>query len=321
MTELRLLWEPGDAQHALVQRFGFHSPAAAESWLRTALQAHWNIRLEHCEQIVISASNALAWIQTPTDRLIAKWSAAPESFERLSELAVLTSWLDRQNVPVSAPIAGRDGRGQQEFDGISMGLQHEIAGGLLDVADHRAVYAAGAELARLHDALARYPDVARMAPPRPRPPLPTRITSWLRSDADRLPAATREALCRLLTGAPSDPLPAPQLVHRDFRAANVLCAGAEVLAIIDFEQAGHDHRILDLAHAAVMLGTRFRDWGPVSAEVKKQFLAGYQSVQSLTATEAAWWPILVYWESLVMAPEGEDPAGWEAAGRLWPAGA
>ena len=59
-----------------------------------------------------------------------------------------------------------------------------------------------------------------------------------------------------------------------------------------------------------MLGTRFRDWGPVSAEVRATFLDGYQSSRQLTPAEASWWDALVLWSSLVLVLAGEDPTGW-----------
>ncbi len=109
-------------------------------------------------------------------------------------------------------------------------------------------------------------------------PLTARVTGWLDAGTGHLPATARDALRGLLAGAPPDLLPT-QLVHHDFRSANVLCAGAEVAAVIDCEETRHDHRVVELARSAVLLGTRFRNWGPVSADVRAEFLAGYQSVR------------------------------------------
>lgn len=135
-----------------------------------------------------------------------------------------------------------------------------------------------------------------------------RITGWL-AGAEHVPATVRDTLSRLVADAPSDRLPT-QLGHHDFRSANILCAGAEVVAVIDFEETRLDHRVVELARSAVMLGTRFRNWGPVSAEVRAGFLAGYQSVRRLTPAEAGWWDILVLWQALAIAPRGDDPTGW-----------
>jgi homoserine kinase type II len=115
--------------------------------------------------------------------------------------------------------------------------------------------------------------------------------------------------CRLVADAPRGPLPT-QLVHGDFQSANVLCAGSDVAAVIDFEEARPDSRVVELARSAVMLGTRFRDWGPVSAEVRAGFLDGYQSELQLTPAEVHWWDVLVHWYSLLLVPAGDDPTGW-----------
>jgi homoserine kinase type II len=119
-------------------------------------------------------------------------------------------------------------------------------------------------------------------------------------------------LRQLVAGAPAD-LPPTQLVHGDFRSSNILCSGAEIAAVIDFEEARLDHCIDELARSAVMIGTRFRNWGPVSAEVRATFLSGYESVRRLTPVETQWWDTLVLWYSLRLVPPGDDPTGWGSA--------
>jgi homoserine kinase type II len=143
-------------------------------------------------------------------------------------------------------------------------------------------------------------------------PLAEKINGWLDSCPDHVPAAAQDALRRLVADADPDPLPT-QLVHGDYRSANILVAGPGIAAVIDFEEARFDNRIDELARSAVMLGTRFRDWGPVSPEVRTAFLDGYQSERRMTAAEATWWDALVLWYSLVLTPAGEDPTGWGQA--------
>jgi homoserine kinase type II len=62
-----------------------------------------------------------------------------------------------------------------------------------------------------------------------------------------------------------------------------------------------------------MLGTRFRDWGPVSVEVRATFLSGYQSERRLTRAEERWWDVLVLWYALLLVPRGDDPTGWRSS--------
>ncbi|GAA1793085.1 phosphotransferase [Luedemannella flava] len=307
---LEMLWEPHDPRHALDGRFGFSDEESAGRWVAAMLDKHWGVRIDFCERIVMSGGNALAWVGTPAGRLLAKWSVVPERFPRLAQTARLASWLHGRGVPVSAPVPARDGRLQVEADGVSMGLQREIVGELLDTADLNQVRTAGAVLARLQDALAAYPDADQLPALAGSPePLTARVTAWVDSDADHLPVAARDTLRGLLAGAPPDGLPR-QLVHFDFRSANILCARGEVAAILDFEETRHDHRLVELARAAVLLGTRYHNWGPVSADVRAEFLAGYRSERPLTPAESGWLDILLLWQAMAMVPPGDDPTGW-----------
>jgi len=306
---LEMLWETADPARALDVRFGFGDGESAARWVTAVLDAHWGVRVASCARIVLSAHNALAWVGTSSGRMLAKWSVVPARFPRLAETARLAYWLGGQGLPVSAPVPALDGRLQVEADGASMCLQRQIDGDLLDTADPDQVRAAGATLARLQDALAGYPDADRIAAlSEPPAPLRQRITGWL-DGAEHVPAAVGDTLRRMVADAPPDRLPV-QLVHRDFRAANVLCAGADVVAVLDFEETLLDHRIVELARSAVVLGTRFRHWGPVSAEVRARFLAGYRSVRELTAVEAGWWDAVRLWQALLAVPAGDDPTGW-----------
>jgi homoserine kinase type II len=121
--------------------------------------------------------------------------------------------------------------------------------------------------------------------------------------------AARDTLRGLVAGAPPDRLPG-QLVHFDFRSANILCERGEIVAIIDFEEARQEHPLVELARAAVLLGTRYHNWGPVPAEVHAEFLTGYRSERPLTPAEAGWLDILLLWQGLAMVPSGDDPTGW-----------
>lgn len=310
VPRLEMLWEAHDPRGVLVERFGFADAASAGGWVATTVHEHWGIRVESCERIVMSDRNALAWITTPSGRLIAKWSIAPATFPRLAQIARLTHWLDGNGLPVSAPVVSLGGQPQVETGQISMCLQRVIRGELLDVDDDDQVRAAGAALAQLHQALAGYPDadlvVGRQTPPKP---LAARVTNWVASAGQRVPQAARDTLMRLVASAAADALPT-QLVHGDFRSSNVLCAGPKVAAVIDFEEVRVDYCIDEIARSAVMLGTRFRDWGPVSAEVRATFLAAYQSVRQLTPVEQSWWDVLLLWYALALVPSGDDPTGW-----------
>lgn len=125
--------------------------------------------------------------------------------------------------------------------------------------------------------------------------------------------AAGEALARLhlalarYPGAvePDDPWNRP--------SANLLMEGDEVGTILDVEDAAMAAPVLDLARAATLLGTRFREWSPISAQVRSAFLAAYTRVRPLDAAEQAWLPVALLWSGLAMIPDGDDPQGWGAA--------
>lgn len=310
---LEMLWEAGDPRDALGARFGFGDAAAAGRWVTGALHDHWGVRVDVCERIVMSGGNAMAWVGTPAGRMLAKWSVVPSRFRCLAETARLTSWLDGRGFPVSAPVPARAGTLQVEADGVSIGLQHQIVGDLLDTTDPGLLRTAGVVLAQLQAALAAYPDADRIpALAMPALPLTERITGWLDTRAGHLPAAARDRLRAMVADAPPDRVPR-QLVHFDFRSANVLCRGGEVAAVIDFEEVRHDHPLVEVAHSAAVLATRYHDWGPVPAEVRAEFLAGYRAERPLTPDEERWLDILVPWQALTMVPAGDDPTGWGPA--------
>ena len=105
-----------------------------------------------------------------------------------------------------------------------------------------------------------------------------------------------------------------QLVHNDYRSANVICEGGRVRAVLDFEQVGMDHAMVDLASAAVRLGTRFRCWRPTPQKVISTFLKGYCSWRQLSDVEAGWLPRLLLWQMLEAAANcGWNPDAWMAA--------
>lgn len=310
---VEMLWEDLDPRLTLAERFGFADATAAGCWVVDSVRRCWLIEDVTCERIVLSASNALAWLATPDGGLLAKWSIAPDRFQRLEQVANLTLWLGAQGLPVSAPLPSRHGRVQVELDGSSMGVQRAMPGDLLDTNNLAQVRAAGATLARLHLALAEYRAVTSLFEDDTGPEaLSARVTTWLDAAGGQVPSSGLTTLHRMVADAPQEPA-AAQVVHGDFRASNILCTGPDVVAVLDLEETRLDFPIDEIARSAVLLGTRFRDWGPVSAGVRATFLAGYEAVRPLSPAERAWWVPLVLWYSLQLVPEGDDPTGWRAA--------
>ncbi len=321
---MSMLWEMVDPYAALDTRFAFTKPEDAASWLRATVADYWGIAVHRCERIVLSSTNALAWLGTDAGKLLAKWSAAPGLHPRLAALAELTAWLHGRGLPVSPPLAALDGRLQQATPKGSLGLQEVRVGELLDPSNPVQVHAAGRVVAAVHDALAAYPSAADVVsgsgPSAPYDPglltgLGTRqqVTRWLGSVA---PGSTSAAVAFLrdhIASFPEASLPAPHLVHNDIRSANILCQGSQVSTLLDFEEVTLNYRVSDLAKAAVLLGTRYRNWAPLDPEVQRRFVDGYRDFHSLSPSEEDSLPVLAVYHTLCQVPSGADPAGWAIA--------
>lgn len=323
-----MLWESCDPQEALADRFGFADGGEATDWLTRVLAEHWGVRVVGCERIVISDRNALAWLVTDAvpdnsiakaGRLLAKWSVEPRVYPFLAESSRLTAWLGDRGLPVAAPYRSLGGTVQVEMDGVSIGLQPVVEDDLLDVADAEQVRAAGTTLAHLHTALAdaSVPDrLGDSAGPFDLEPLRERIARWVKENGrEELPAA--RVLLDHLPGLPGCRSMPAHVVHNDFRSANVLSNGTRITAVLDFEEISYDYRVVDLAHAGVVLGTRYRLWQPISDETRQTLVEGYRSAFPLSPAEEAWLTPLLLWRTLRYVPNGEDRTTWhESAERL-----
>lgn len=258
-----MLWETTDPHRELTRRFGFRDGTAAAAWVAEVLERHWELDVAHCDRIVISGRNAMAWIEAGNRRLIVKWSSLPSRFAHLEEAARLVAWLDAQGLPVAAPVVATDGRLLVELGNDAKGRLHArsplpgsrflagvlpvIEGELLAVDDPEQLDDAGRMLATLHQVLATYPGQVR--------------------------SRGRRA--------------GVQVVHNDFRSANVLHDGVEITAVLDFEEVTYDTRVADLAKSAVLLATRYRAWGPTTGAVRSSYVEAYErhSADPLTTSE------------------------------------
>lgn len=237
-----MLWESVDSAAALTSRFSFTGRASAATWIAETLEEGWALPFDSCDRLVISASKLLAWLTVDGKRLVAKIAVDPTLFSRLADVDSLTAWLHEEGLPVAAPIAATDGRIRVERDGYSLGLYPVVAGELLDVDDPDQVVIAGRTLAALHQALTAYP--------------------------------------RPFAGG--RPLEGQQLVHGDFRSANILQDSAGITAILDLDDASYRGRAAELAQSAVLLGTRYNDWQPTSPATRQAYVSAYNAVSPLT---------------------------------------
>lgn len=321
-----MLWEPTDPAAALGDRFGFGDLDELGRWTTAALATTWGLPAGGVTRAVISDRNAVVWAASGSRGVVVKLSCAPERFERLAASTQLVGLLAEHGVPVAAPLVSDGGRVRVVVPGpagpLSVCVLPEVTAGWLDVADLDAVRAAGACLARVHAALAQAPAALVSALATAPPGLPgaaagdlrAEVGGWLTGrDPGHVPDASRR-LASLLEGAGTLD-DAPQLVHGDFRAANVLVRGSEVVAVLDLDEVALRHRVADLAQACTYLGTRFTGWGPTPPAAQRALVEGYESVRRLGGAERAWLDVLLLWVGLVAVPDPDDDAGWARAVR------
>lgn len=298
-----MLWEATDASAALARRFRFGSAAEVEAWLRSTVHAEYGIAVRSMDRLVISSYNFLAWLQTSDGPLIAKCCGWAPAHPKLLRLAALLAWLEEEGLPVVVPLMATPGMRQVLVDGRSLGMLRVVKGELLDVLQRAQARAAGTMLARLHWALAAYPHAADLGAPTA-PALAEDIKAWvtqkgLTAGRGDVAAGSRDLLAQLADQT-LPPLPA-QLVHHDFRAANLIWDGEKIAAVLDFEELRWGCRVEDLAWAAVHLGTLFHNWGPVPQAVHELFINAYAAELPLAAAEETWLPLLLQWHSLDLA--------------------
>lgn len=319
MLQPTMLWEATDPLVALTKRFQFATPEAATAWLIATIAGTYGIDVLTVDRLSMSADNLIGWLTTTEGGLLVKCCAWLPAHERLLAAGELVVWLAQRGLLVSAPLMTLTGRVQVQCDHLSVSVQRLVAGALLDPTQLTQAYSAGVTLAQLHQALASYPQATALTSPAPVPSLSTVVGDWGKAtianltDPDLTAAgATLSEQAAQLTTTPL----ATQLIHGDFRAANVLWQAGQIAAVLDFDDVRWGYRVNDLAWAAVHLGTRYHDWGPVAREVHDAFLRGYRDVQPLTALEQAWLPVLLLWHSisLTQAAAGKPtyPIGLEA---------
>ncbi|WP_032401734.1 phosphotransferase enzyme family protein [Rhodococcoides fascians] len=308
-----MLWETSiDPSTALRERFGFEGVDDVEAWVSVSLAEHWQIAVARCTRIVVSDHNAIVWAETDQGPVVVKWSYGEFRFPALDASTSLLRALGEQGVPVAVPISLVGGHERVVIDApagaLSVTVLPVLTGQWLDTADDIAVRSAGASLALVHRALS---DLGSDAWPSPHGEVHVkkRIENWL-SDRDRgfAPDASRR-LGESLADLPELD-ESVQLVHNDFRAANILTENSRVVGILDFDEVRTDPAVLDLAKASVYLGTRFTEWRPIPASVRRSFRAGYEQVRPLSSAAAQWFDVLVLWHSLAAVSDENDSAGW-----------
>ena len=308
-----MLWENSNPHTVLAQRFHFATTDDATHWLIDRIGSTYGLTVVSVDRLVMSSYNLLAWLTTTQGALLAKCCAFVTAHQRLRQVGELVVWLEQMTLPVAAPLVATVGSVQVLCDHLSISLQRVIPGELLDPTQSVQATKAGVVLAQLHQALATYPYATALATPAPIPSLPTQLAQWAQQKkatlADPTLIANLASLQAQVGQLATTTLPT-QLVHGDYRAANVLWRENDIAAVLDFEEVRWGYRVNDLAWAAVHLGTRYHDWGPLALAVQQTFLQSYRAAHPLDAAEEAWLPALLAWHSLTLTLQttADNPA-------------
>lgn len=304
MVKPEMLWESADPDAELGGRFGFGSVDAATAWTAGVLAGAYGVRMSSVDRMVISHDNLMVWVTAESaGRLIVKVCRRIEQHGHLAACGRLVRWLgDRgdRGVPVAAPLPA-GGEHQIVRDGHSVGVQPVLSGALLDAGEPDQVRAAGVMLAALHGRLADWPDHALLARAGQRPTFT--VSERI---AEAAPADVLDRLHERSAGLPALP---QQVVHADFRAANLLVRDGRITGVLDFEEARVDAAVADLARATCLLGTWFHDWAPMPPAAQALFLDSYTARRPLSDVEQPWLEPLVGWIMLSM--------GWFDEARRW----
>ena len=180
-------------------------------------------------------------------------------------------------------------------------------------------YHTGQAIARLHQALASYPDkeVSRKTW---REDLAGRVAEWISALNDGLPEPQAEVVKRIgrergaaletaLRGLPE------QLIHRDCHPGNILVQGTDVVGFIDCDHLCIGPRLFDLAYYAL----HHLKWVTEDEAATQHWLTdlphlltGYRSQQSLPQEETASFPYAMMAYHLLLSHWFMGLARWES---------
>jgi homoserine kinase type II len=239
----------------------------------------------------------------------------------------LIDCLRARNVPVPALLHNRVGNSYTLLNGRVWEIQEYIAGDDFDADRPDHAESAGLLLARYHQAVIGFNAPNTPTTPRYTPLVIRGLTEQLferdvMGDLHEILAwydFQTAAYSRMLPDSGYAAL--PQLViHGDMHADNLRFDQDAAVALLDFDQATWDARIVDLADALVAFATapqRGAEWqwgvfaGPLDIQRAQLVLAGYQSIEPLTHSERDALPVVlgVLWMRgalgrVIVTPEG-----------------
>lgn len=264
---------------------------------------------------LVGGTNNLIWRAEVNDGQLFVLRIVPDTTQvsRLHYEAALLEALSNQSLPFLLPVPLKAKSGDtvvsfKQKDGTTAlaTLCPLLPGRLID-RDDRTISrttSAGSALATLDRALASLPEIQMPATFRPLPKFGN-LTLWHPLVPDPLVAIEQlpipygqrrqiqTFLLEVVEGVPDLYKHLPQqLLHRDYDSSNILMDGERITAILDFEFASKDIRILDLCVSiswwpVILFGTG-QEWDVIDA-FGKAYTTGYPlSEDELRAIPAVW---------------------------------
>lgn len=253
--------------------------------------------------------NETAFIQTSTGRYVVR-----RNHRRLSEAAqryrhTLISRLVEHDFPTAALIPTHESDTLLKLDGRLHEIMTYVHGTDYDPNHHQQLASIGETLAQYHQIVESMSPPPDGTPPRYTPmnamalietllvrdvmgELYTSL-AWYSRRAAQLRTTLSESLYESLPHT---------VIHGDIHRDNILFTNDEVLALLDYDQATWDARIVDIADALVAFTTTTDKsgkmmWGlfqgPLDEEQATRFVEAYTTVFPLTAAEVTALPAVV----------------------------
>lgn len=255
--------------------------------------------------------NETAFIQTSSGRYVVR-----RNHRRLGKAAQLyrhelINHLCEQDFPTPALIPTRDGETLLELEGRFFEIMTYVEGEDFDPNRPQQRTSVGATLARYHQAVQDFP------------PPPFGDQSQQRYSSLNIMALIENLLMRDVMGELYVPLMwyskraselrsafseaayarLPHLIiHGDIHRDNLLFAGDDVIALLDYDQIAWDARIVDIADALIAFATSSDSgnqlmWGvfrgPLDVAHTEALIGGYTAVAPLTTIEIRMLPVLI----------------------------
>jgi homoserine kinase type II len=219
----------------------------------------------------------------------------------------LLTWLNGQSLSfgVPAPLPARDGATLVRAGAAWHALFARLPGGEVNRRDPALAEGVGAALAELHAVLRAYPTERRpdlfgfdeLTRVHPAVPAPHTLTPGQLGLPDTAPYADLLAWFRQELAQRQDFLDGAyralprQVIHGDYGPGNTLALGGRIAAVLDFDFAMPEARVLDVAQG---LEFTMRIWeNPAPLTMARAFCRGYARHGRLTAAEVAAVPPMI----------------------------